>query len=867
MFLPHIPNSIAPHLPSLFKIYSRILFWERERAALSVESNNFDLEEHVSGNDDIFEDPQWEKLSYSPESDGETVPELLHYFTFLYGLYPINFMSYIRKPSRYLRHAKLPDAEDIDVQPSEIRQRSEPFRQVHLLHPNFYTMTIESEIKNPNRWMNSEASDVVAACMALCGPNLPNPSPMTKLPEILPEIPKSQRRIDDNSDEPLLGGSEEPEEPRLVSEVMERRDTSWRNTTSTVVASPEPRLSRKLSQSSQQTRTYDDSPTLRPQNERLDSPTLPPQLLTNSQREQEESQIARNSLYELANESEVSIGSNLQTREPSIVSFYLRSMAQHQTAHSPSSGPSPTAEIPSIAALRREIMLLKNDLNFERYLKQQHLSHIGQLRRKHVREATVEAETQHLINSNKGLRNKLEDAKSTALQMKKESEKSRTHSKKWEAELTTKLRALREEQKKSKLEIETLRRDLTSAREGSSQLTELVIASEAKELAARQKLQSIEVTLEEHSKLRMEVEKLTATVRNYEAAEMENERARASEALAITNVEILEMKLEAREAEMFRSRLDTNHEIESLHIKLEEATQSLRDKPSAGWQSMLDSALAASRAKLTESQKAHAHLLRKFTNLQAQYLSLQSSRDPGEPLLSSGDTHSRYDGEHSYPGSTPDHRRMRPRGLSDPNALERNTYNLTPPSESSTNYIPIRPAPRADPSSSHRDVRPASQNDHRTPSQRLASPELTQHVTQHVRSGSADGTQYSTEEKDSNGQPKIKPQSEVRVYGRGPCLFAYFLTFYSPFFVSLALTGSQVASKTSARKRRKRRTRKRMTRTKKRRSLPLFVDCGDCREDIIDRYPSTYCTMLGFIQKSTHTLQLWNLVYCNERFE
>lgn len=717
----------------------------------------------MEGTGNIPENSQWEKLSYSPVSDAETVPELLHYFTFLYGLYPINFMSYIRKPSRYLRHANLPDAEEIDVQPLEIRHRSEPFRQLHFLHPNFYTMTIESEVKNKDRWMNSEAGDVVASCVALRRPNILRSSPMKNLSEISVSQPPNY----DVPDQPLLGDGEDLPKFRPESDAMDRRDPSWRNTTSTMVASPDPRHSLKHSPCFQSTRMYDDSPILSPQDERLDSPTLPPQLLTDSQAQQEDSPLPRNSLYEFANESEVSMGSDLQIQEPSIVNSYLQSLTQHQRAPETSTGPSPTDETSSTSSLHREIMLLKNDLSFERFLKQQHLSHIGQLRRKHVREATVEAETQHLINSNKGLKNKLEDAKSTALQMKKESEKSRTHSKRWEAQLTAKLRALREEQKKSTSEIETLGRDLASAQNNCLNLRQLVVASEAKELSARLKLQSFEVTLQEHGKLRAEVEKLTATVRKYEAAGAENEHARAGEALAISKAEMLEMKLRAREAEMFNVRMAADREIRSLMIELEEATQGAHDTPPKEWQPMLDNALAASRAKLMESQKAHAHLLRKFTNLQAQCLALQSIRDPDEPLLSSEDSRSRHDGEYSYSFSAPDHLRMRPRGLSDPNALERSQYDLTASSGSglATN-VPIRSAPKADLSSLYRDARPASQNDHRSSSQRLASAEQAQHLTQHVRSGSADEAHYSAEDRESN-QVKIKPHSDVRVYGRG----------------------------------------------------------------------------------------------------
>jgi hypothetical protein len=50
-----------------------------------------------------------------------------------------------------------------------------------------------------------------------------------------------------------------------------------------------------------------------------------------------------------------------------------------------------------LAALKREVLLLRNELNFELFLKQQHLQHIGRLHREHVLDSTVEAERQQLV--------------------------------------------------------------------------------------------------------------------------------------------------------------------------------------------------------------------------------------------------------------------------------------------------------------------------------------------------------------------------------------------------------------------------------------------------------------------------------------
>jgi hypothetical protein len=52
-----------------------------------------------------------------------------------------------------------------------------------------------------------------------------------------------------------------------------------------------------------------------------------------------------------------------------------------------------------LAALKREVLLLRNELNFELFLKQQHLQHIGRLHREHVLDTSVEAERQQLVSN------------------------------------------------------------------------------------------------------------------------------------------------------------------------------------------------------------------------------------------------------------------------------------------------------------------------------------------------------------------------------------------------------------------------------------------------------------------------------------
>lgn len=203
MLLPHIAVSLPPLLPRMFLVYSRLLCWERFSPLSSEEdrntvtddrvANELDDEGHDPGN--VGTDPTWSKLEPEDGVIEATTPELLNYFTYLYGLFPLNLTSYIRKSRRYLKDHDLPGADAFDLDSEVIRRRSDQFRKVHLVHPNFFNLTIEDELTD-NKWSKMEAADVVAECHALCvhrgkGLASPGPPPGGKLPDIPPVPPLS----------------------------------------------------------------------------------------------------------------------------------------------------------------------------------------------------------------------------------------------------------------------------------------------------------------------------------------------------------------------------------------------------------------------------------------------------------------------------------------------------------------------------------------------------------------------------------------------------------------------------------------------------------------------------------------------------
>ncbi|CAG8665650.1 9630_t:CDS:10 [Funneliformis caledonium] len=125
----------------------------------------------------------------------------------------------------------------------------------------------------------------------------------------------------------------------------------------------------------------------------------------------------------------------------------------------------PTTNIQaSVAFLQREIMLLRNELNFEFYLKQQHLQHIGRLHRDHVLDSTVEAERQNLYNTCRTLRSQLSNTQAAFNRQRTETAHIKKKHVQWEDELNGKLKKYREEKKEWKGVLDKVEQELREAK-------------------------------------------------------------------------------------------------------------------------------------------------------------------------------------------------------------------------------------------------------------------------------------------------------------------------------------------------------------------------------------------------------------------
>ncbi|KAF5674494.1 tuberous sclerosis 1 like [Fusarium heterosporum] len=655
MLLPQMPSSLVPHLPTLFNIYARLLFWSRERAGI------------VEPQPEDADSTNWEECSYEAEVDDHPVYHLLNYYTILYGLYPINFMDYIRKPQRYLRHANVANANDMEVQPTEIRDQSERFRRSHLLHPNFFTLTIDSEKTDFGRWIKSEASEVVAECMALCITAQPNQAFGQIIP-ISEASPPNEGYIKDVQEPQIPTATETHGGYRLPTSVSMESIVSSRRPSA---------LIRRGSQSS--VPSTRDSIDARIREPSFDSPTLGPHLIQSSSHTQLQDMIQSNKA--------IKSGLNQSLANDSVPSLSL----SHQDSTADRPGPSPLGAHTSISTplslteantqmshLQRQILLLQNDLNFERFLKQQHMAHIGDLRRRHMEEAVTEAETQNLLITNRNLKYRFEEAKKAEMQVRKDSEKSRALAKKWEADLSTKLKKLRDESKRLKADFEALRKELDNSMAERDKLRVLLCDAEVKEVNWKQNMQSIELHSAEIDRLKSEVDRLTKVEREHQAKELEQQKAIAAAARAESQAEALNLQLASRESEIERTRRLFQGQVATLQTRLSEL-QEQSSRPSREGKEAVEAMLTASREKQAELQKQCNLLMRKYTALQSSFLDMKTEAKPSHIRI---DTSNPSEAEHdSLSASTsPVMMKTRPhRVLSSPDNAEGTAYNVTPP--------------------------------------------------------------------------------------------------------------------------------------------------------------------------------------------
>lgn len=713
MLLPHIPGSLTSRLPRLFLIYSRLLCWERFSALSSLSQKNLVTDDRYPANDerdngDVGLDPSWEKARPQEGVIEATTPELMTYYTYLYGLYPLNFMDYIRKPRRYLKNANFPSADDFDLDRSVIRSRSDHFRQAHLLHPNFFNMTIEDEKIDP-KWPKMDPADVVADCHGLCvnaRPSImsPGPPPTGKLPP-LPPIPPSHN------------GSLSP----TISHASLRSGTgsSWRDTSSVRISGT----------------TVDP-----------ESPVLGPEDDGEHLRSRSKGSRGR-SISDLRDDFP----------QPGTGLGVLKSARD-----------APDQPQTNLSYLQREVTLLRNDLNFERWHKSQYSQHIAQLMRKAVKDATVEAETLNLINANRALKQQLEQVRNAREATMKDANLTRKQANNLENNLTERFQKMKKAQEVWAADMEELRR----LRVEMKHYRDLLSASEARELNKSHRLELMERDMEQLADLQKQLKEARQKIRDFEYREFEMSQAQREAEMLLSENGTLQTKVQRLEQDRGLTKEEHGGQLAeavspgsrrpasgSYQRSLAPSTVSTESSPAV---LAMSQALADAQGKLATLKKLHSRLMEKHADLELEMAAMQGyAPDSRNNSVVSGGDGSLMSG--ALPG--------RPGVLESIYAVasehdpSENAHTFATASDPTAQRFqdPTSPIsiPRSDPSarsSGHRALKPSNASSIRSNS------DLVFNKTEPLRPDERSSTGGS---ETSSMREKIKPDSEVRVFGRG----------------------------------------------------------------------------------------------------
>ena len=199
-----------------------------------------------------------------------------------------------------------------------------------------------------------------------------------------------------------------------------------------------------------------------------------------------------------------------------------------------------SSPLTNIAHLQREITLLRNDLNFERWHKAQYSEHIGQIMRRNVKEATVEAETLNLINANRALKKQLEQLQKTRDATIRDSALTRKQANSLEANMTERFNKLKLEQETWQADADELRR----LRAEMKDYRELLVTTEARELNKSHQLEIARRDLNELKTTQDHLQNALRRLHQYEYREFDFETAVRERNLLKGENETLHAKLQ-----------------------------------------------------------------------------------------------------------------------------------------------------------------------------------------------------------------------------------------------------------------------------------------------------------------------------------
>ncbi|EGO20906.1 hypothetical protein SERLADRAFT_452048 [Serpula lacrymans var. lacrymans S7.9] len=405
-------DNLKSILPQLLAILARIICWkERPVSGLSTEGQGDETQvsEEVDAAQDLEEpstvlqlhpELDWKRLELTFNAARSSAPPPENFFSCLYYLFPSNLFRFLRGPAIYLKNNGFDSPYTVNweeaLDEDNIRSRFESLLRGRVVNSRVIWRDATEELSQPNIWERYDVSRISSECSMLDVRNAVLGSHQES-----PEISTMKSTVSSS----LLLGEDETSVPTPHPGVVE-------------LTVKKPRISLQ------------------------DMITTSVALKSNLDVEIEQPSSQWSSVLFPPSTSSPSKGSVQLPSESEVVS---------------ESGHLPTHVAEAISALQREVILLRNELNFELWLSRENMQHIGRLYQDRILSKNAEAERQGLFNKLRQYRAQVQSLERELKEHKAQSSSARNKYADWNTELQKKLRDFREEKKSWVTEAAALR--------------------------------------------------------------------------------------------------------------------------------------------------------------------------------------------------------------------------------------------------------------------------------------------------------------------------------------------------------------------------------------------------------------------------
>ncbi|KZT26270.1 hypothetical protein NEOLEDRAFT_1132306 [Neolentinus lepideus HHB14362 ss-1] len=525
IFAVHATDGLKAILPQLLAILARTICWKERQ--LTVPSNediaqDENSPEATSGVDvlpQLRADLDWQRLEMTFAASSAPSPH--HYFTYIYYLFPCNTIRFLRDPLDYINDHCLPSPYTVPWEEiwdeDEIKSRSESILRGHVVHPRLLWNDAAEELAEPRVWAQYSVSRIVGECSML---NVRNASLALREKDL---------RLDNNS-----APSQETEDAEVA-----------------------------------------------PATPRIIDMTSKPGCPRISMREMIATSLALKSVQDV----EVV---DMESGWPSELFPNAGGSPSKRAISLPSDGDTSTFDrgeqdhvAQAISALQREVLLLRNELNFEMWVNRMNAKHIGQLHQDRILSRRAEIERQ-------GLHNKLREYKSQVNRLRQELKqyKEQTATAKqmyvnWNQEQQNKLRNFREQWKAWQSEATILRNENKEAKAHSEAQKQLLGDAAKKTFQLETTIKEYQHKIDRFHDYERRIDQLTKMQQLWgKDVRRCNEQAGVIEDL-LSTYKKMELRLEAYEkthAEIEEDARSAREKIQELEAKLSLAGQDVRTK-------------------------------------------------------------------------------------------------------------------------------------------------------------------------------------------------------------------------------------------------------------------------------------------------